>query len=465
MTESVREAAAAPEEPSVAVLARATLGMTALTALSRATGFARVLVVAAVLGPTFLGNTYQSANTVPNLLFELLAAGALQAVLIPTLVEVLDTAGRDEVSRVAGSVLGLAATVLGVVAGLGMIASPWIMRGLVSGVADPAVRDAQVRLGTVFLLFFLPQVAFYAAGMVGTAVLNAQERFALPAFAPVVNNVVVIGAYAGFWALRGGAAPSLELRAIEIAVLAGGTTLGVMAFTLVPVVAAVRSGVSLRPRLDLRHAAVRRIGRQGVWAAVYVGSTQVLLAAALVLANRVEGGVVTYHVAYTFFLLPHALISVPIATALFPRLSRRARDGRGFGATLGAGARATGVLTVVAAVAVVVLARPLAGLALFGRAGAHAGEVARVLTGFAPAIVGYGLFVLLTRAFYATGDARTPAIVNALVAAAGSAAMAVGFARGAIPALAWSFSGAQLAGAGALALLLWRSRAGKPDAS
>ncbi|HEX2040747.1 MAG TPA: lipid II flippase MurJ, partial [Acidimicrobiales bacterium] len=298
--------------------------MTVLTAVSRATGFLRILVVAAVLGTTFLGNVYQSANTVPNLLFELVAAGALQAVLVPTVVGLLDAGDRRQAEHVAGAVLGLAAAALAALAVVGALAAPWIMRALVVAVDDPSVREAQVRLGTFFLWFFLPQVVLYALGMVSTAVLHAHGRFAVPAAAPIVNNAVVIGTYVLFAALRAGEPPDLDLAWEEKVVLAGGTTLGVAAFCVVPWLATRSLGFSLVPRFDPHHPAVRRIGRLAGWAAVSLAMVQVLLGTALVLGNGVEGGVVAFQVGLTFFLLPYALVAVPLATAAFPGLSRLA---------------------------------------------------------------------------------------------------------------------------------------------
>ena len=112
--DAVPESSAAPDASVMvqSLFARATAAMTVLTAVSRLTGFVRIVVVAAVLGTTFLGNTYESANTVPNLLFELIAAGVLQAVLIPTLVSLLDRGDRTEAEHVAGSVLGLSCLIL-----------------------------------------------------------------------------------------------------------------------------------------------------------------------------------------------------------------------------------------------------------------------------------------------------------------------------------------------------------------
>ncbi|MDP8986791.1 MAG: murein biosynthesis integral membrane protein MurJ [Actinomycetota bacterium] len=434
-------------------LARTTAAMTVITLVSRLTGLVRVLVVAAVLGTTFLGNTYQSANTVPNLLFELFAAGALQAVMIPSMVELFDRGDDAEASRVAGSLLGLALASLAVVAALGMLAAPWLMRLLVVGVESPEVRAAQVRLGTVLLWFFLPQLVLYAAGMVATGVLNARGRFTAPVAAPVANNVVVIASYGLFWFLRGGAPPDLDLTSAQVAVLGLGTTLGVLALSALPVLAVVRSGFPLRPRLDHRHAEVRRIVRRSGWAALFLASTQMLLGVVLVLANGVEGGVVAYQVAYTIFLLPHALFALPVLTALFPALARRASAGDepGYADAVAAGIRAIAFLVLPATAALAALAHPLTRVLLFGEsAGSGRAVVAGAVIAFAPGLLGYGAFLFLTRALYAVGDTRTPSLVHVGVVAGAALAMAVVSAfAGAdrVPGLAAAHSVAYLVGA------------------
>ncbi|HEV2767914.1 MAG TPA: murein biosynthesis integral membrane protein MurJ [Acidimicrobiales bacterium] len=438
-------------------LARTTAAMTVLTLVSRVTGLVRVLVVAAVLGTTFLGNTYQSANTVPNLLFELFAAGALQAVMIPAMVELFDRGDEAEASRVAGSLLGLALAGLAVVAAVGMLAAPWVMRVLVAGVESPEVRAAQIRLGTILLWFFLPQLVLYAAGMVATGVLNARGRFTAPVAAPVANNIVVIASYGVFWLLRGGAAPGLDLTPAQIGVLGLGTTLGVLALSALPVLAVVRSGFPLRPRLDHRHPEVRRIVRRSGWAAVFLGSTQMLLGVVLVLANGVEGGVVAYQVAYTIFLLPHALFALPVLTTLFPALARRASAGDhpGFANAVAAGVRAIAYFVLPAAAALAALSSPLTRVLLFGEsAGDGAVVVAEAVVAFAPGLLGYGAFLFLTRALYAVGDTRTPSLVHVGVVVGAALAMAgISAIAGAdrVPGLAAAHSLAYLVGAVVLA--------------
>ena len=404
--------------------ARDTGTVAALTLVARITGFVRVLVVAAVLGTTFLGNTYQTANTVPNIVFELVAAGVLSAVLLPTLVRLLDGPDPAEAEHVARSVLGLAAAALALLAVVGIVLAPQVMRALLSGVPAGPARDDQVRVGSLLLRCFLPQLVLYAAGMVATGVLHAKGRFALPAFAPAVNNVVVTSTYVAFWLLVRDADRGLDLTTVEQLVLGLGTTAGVVAFCAVPVVAVVRSGTSLRPRFDHHHPEVRRLGRMGGWAAAQLGSAQLLLVVVLVVANAVEGAVVAYQLAFTVFLLPHAIVALPVATALYPALARSAADGGGgFAATRGAGLRAVLLLSAPAAAALLALGRPLAELVSLGAAAGGAGQIAGAIAGFGPGLVGYGALAFLTRASYAAGDTRTPALVHLGVLLVGAAAM------------------------------------------
>lgn len=443
-------------------LGRSAATISALTFLSRLTGFARMLVVAAVLGTTFLGNTYQMANSIPNLVFELFAAGALQAVLVPALVTALARHGRADADRLAGALLGTLGALLVVLVAAGAALSPVIARLLFAGVADPEVRAQQVQLGTVFLLIFLPQVIWYAVGTVATALLHAERRFTVPAVAPVLNNVVVIGAYLGFRALREGRPPSLELSGAEIAVLAGGTTLGVVVFCSAPLVAVRRLGYRLRPRFAPRDPALRLLARTGAWAAAFLGLSQVLLVAVLVLGNSVEGGVVAYQLGYTFFLLPHALVAVPLYTAAFPGMAQAAAAGEQerFAALTRRAARATCLIGLLAAAVYVALAEQIARVALFGEAAGGVAMTAGVIAWLAPGLVPYGLFLLLARAAYAQGDARLPTLVQLVATGAGLAAMVLAAAtlgpEHRVAGLAAAYSGAQVLAAVALAVCLRR---------
>jgi putative peptidoglycan lipid II flippase len=269
-----------------------------------------------------------------------------------------------------------------------------------------------------------------------------------------VNNVVVCTAYGLFWWMRRGEEPGLDLTAGEIAVLAGGTTLGVIAFCALPIVGARRSGFRFRPNLDRTDPALRLLARQGAWAALYLAMTQVFLGAVLVFANRSEGGVIAYQVGFTFFLLPHLLFALPVLTTLFPAAARHVHAGRWVDvrATVRRGTTAIALFVLPSAVALGVLAEPLARVASFGNVGPGGTElIADVVRGFAPGLVGYALFYFLTRMLYAMGDTRTPATVHAAVVALGVAAMAVAAATldgdRLVAALAWAHSGTYLVGA------------------
>src|SRR6266508_3546596 len=268
-------------------LARATATITAWNLVSRLTGFARVIAMGAALGATALGDTYQSANLVSNILFELLAGGMLSSVLVPTFVGLID---RD---RRADGLLGKTLAGLSLLVLAGMLASTWVMRLLTAGVDDGRVHDQQVRLGAFLLWFFLPQILLYAAGAVATALLNADRRFTAAAIAPVFNNAVVITTMVAFRAMRHGST-GFDLAGSEKVVLALGTSAGVLVMTVVPLLAVWRGGIALVPRWRTG-AALRPLARKGLWAAGHLGLNQLLVAGAIVLAARVHGGVIAYH--------------------------------------------------------------------------------------------------------------------------------------------------------------------------
>ena len=408
--------------PEERALSRATGAMAVVTAVSRGTGFLRTVVVTNVLGVTFIANTYQTANTVPNVVFELLAAGALQAVLVPALVSTVDRGDDRDTGHVAGAVIGLTGLVLGVLAVIGMVLARPIMGVFLSDLNDTAVRAKAIDLGAVMLWFFLPQMVLYAANVVATALLNSTDRFVIPAVAPVLNNVVVIGAYLWFGALLSGATPSLDLTTLELWVLAGGTTAGVVAFCALPVAAAARR-YPLRPNLDWRHPVVRRLAGDGMWAALFLSATQILLVVMLQAANRREGAVAVYQLAWTLFLLPHSVGSVPVMTTRFPSMSRDAAAGawERFSETLSGGVRSIAALTIPVTGLLIALAEPVVRLVVHGAPARRAPEIALAVVGFAPGIIGFGLLLLFTRACYAMGDMRTPTYVNASAVALGCA--------------------------------------------
>lgn len=425
-----------------------------------------MVTVAAAMGTTFLANTYQTANTAPNLVFELVAAGVLTSVFVPTFVGYLSGERRADAWAAANAMGSVAIVGLLGLAAVLMLSAPLIMRLLTLGVADPALRAREVEVGSDLLRLFAPQVIFYGAGMIMTAALHAHRRFALAAAAPIFNNVVVIGVYVAYALMRGSRPPSIgETGDAEILLLGAGTTAGVVAMTLVLWPAVARLGWRARFVLDWSHEAVRKGARLGAWALGYAGGYQAGLLVVLYLANRIEGGVAAYQWAYTFFYVPHALFSIPIFSVLFTAMAEHAvaRDEGALMQRLVGGMRMLAFVLLPVAAGLLALGPALAQTTLrFGvMTGAGADLVARVLVCFAAGLFPYSVFLVLTRACYAIGETRLPTLVNAGAVVVSSVAGAVLFhalPRGwEIPGLAIGHSIGFSIGALALALL-WNAR-------
>lgn len=406
---------------------RAALGMGAIAALSRLVGFGRVLVVAAVLGTTYLGNAFQAANSVSNVLFELLAAGALSAVLVPAFVDLLDAGDDEGAEAVAGGVLGAAVVVLGVVSVAGVVGAPVLARALTLGVPEP-VAGEQRELVTQLLRFFVPQVIFYAAGTIATAVLYAKRRFAITAAAPIGNTVVMVASLVAFRATVG-PNPTFDLTAGERWLLVAAGTGGVIAFVGSLLLACAASGFRLRPRWPGRDPRVRAVLRHSGWGVVLHTGAGLLLGGALMAGGAVEGGVVAYQVAWVFFLAPYAVLAQPIHTAILPELVAEAReqDLDRFRASVRWSLERMALLVLPVSAALVALALPAMRVVSFGEVSADGpGLLAAALAALGVGLLPYGAFLLLARSCYALGDSRTPGVVAVATACAGVGVMVVG---------------------------------------
>ena len=399
--------------------------MGAVTAVSRLVGFLRVLVVAGVLGTTFLGNAFQSANSLSNILFELLAAGALSAVLVPTFVSLIDADDQEGAEEVAGGVLFVALCGLGVVTVVGVLAAPQLARLLTLGVPAAVAAD-QRDLVTYLLRFFLPQVLLYAAGTIATAALYAKRRFAITAAAPIGNTVVMVGALVAFRAVAG-PDPGLDLDATERALLAVAGTGGVVAFVGILLVACRSAGFRLRPRHPRGDPRVGSALRHSAWGAVLHTGAGALLGAAVVAGSGVEGAVVAYQVAWVFFLAPYGILAQPIHTAILPELVREAADPARFAGSVRWAVERISLLVLPVSAGMAALAGPGMRLVAFGETSAEGADLlAAALVSLAAGLLPYSVFLLLARVSYALGDSRTPGLVSLGAAAAGMAVMALG---------------------------------------
>ena len=385
----------------------AAAGIALVTVAARVVGFGRTAVLSRTLGTSCVGDVYSAANAVPNVVFEVVAGGALAALVVPVLAGAVRDGDRATASATASALLTWTVVLLVPVALLGALAAPWLVRALLSD--DPTCAGA-VQTGSRMLVVFMPQVVLYGVGIVLAGVLQAHRRFLGPALAPLLSSLVVITAYL-LYASSGRVEDLSALARGQELVLSLGTTAGVGVLSLGLVVPLRRCGLALSPSLRFPPgvaATVRRLAAGGVAA---LAAQQVALVVALRLAGTDDdsGAVVVFLVATALFLLPWAVLAVPVATSVFPTLAGapeqdyRRELSRALRAVLLAMAGAAAVLVVVAA--------PVARLLVDGVPGAdRTGSLAGAVVAFAPGLVGYGLLALLSRARYALGDGRGPAV-------------------------------------------------------
>ncbi|MGH3018626.1 MAG: murein biosynthesis integral membrane protein MurJ [Gaiellaceae bacterium] len=453
------------------VVAGNSLTVAAWTTISRVTGLGRVVAIAAVLGPTYLGNTYQATNLVPNLVFELLAGSLLAGLIVPPLLRHLADDDLERAARVAGGFLGVTVCILAAAGAALALGAPLLLDLIAVGVDDPATAAAQEDAGWLLLALLAPQVVLYGVAGVGAAVQNSRGRFALAAGAPSIENVGIV-AMLVIYALEFGTDSSLETVGTGQLLLLGlGTTLAVALHAGAQWVGAARAGIVLVPRTGWPDAEVREIARRGVASLGYSGLNAVRIFAAVVVANRVAGGVVAFGIALNLFYLPVAIGARPFATALLPRLSRLFNAGAfgHFRAELAGGFALVLFVTVPAAVFLALLSGLVGDAVFFGEdQSAGATLVAAALIGLAPGIVGEASFVLSTQASYATHDTRGPfhamAVRTVLSIAGVVAAFAFDAPAAVLACLGASFSLGNLVGAWRLRRQLG-SRVGRTRAS
>ncbi|HEX9695951.1 MAG TPA: murein biosynthesis integral membrane protein MurJ [Actinomycetota bacterium] len=405
---------------ATASLARSTAVMSVGTAASRITGFVRLAVMAWAIGgaESKLPDTYNLANSLPNIVYQLVLGEILATVFVPVFVEYIKTRARDEAWKLASTILNAAFVIAAAFAIVTVLAAPWIIKIYTFRVPDAAVRAEMEATGAFFLRIFMPQMIFYATGAVLTGLLNAHRKFAAPMFAPVLNNLIVIATFIVFRVMHGGGVPGLAtLTGAEKWVLAGGTTLGVVVFTTVlwPFVRSLPG--TYQPRAwEWRHPAVRHVGTLAKYSFGYVIVNQIGLWVVYMLANRTEGGISAFQAAFILYQLPYGIFAVSVMTALVPSLSEHhvAGDLVRFRQDLSLGLRTTAFIVLPAAAGFVALGEPIIRLLLqhgvFSAASTRLYADTFVL--MAVGLYAYAAFQQIMRAFYARQDTKTPWIVN-----------------------------------------------------
>lgn len=393
---------------------RGLLGATALitiiTIVSRVLGFGRWLAQEAAIGHGVISGAYNAANTLPNIVFEAVAGGAIAGAVIPLLAGPVAQRDTETTNRIASGILGwtMAALVpMGVL--LAVLAHP--LAAMLTSDPGPE-RTLVARLIVVFAV----QLPLYGLSVVVYGVLQAHHRFFWPAFAPIVSTLATFVVYAGYAAASKGSDDPAALSGAAFGWLAWGTTGAVAALSLPGLVPLWRAGVRLRPTLRLSPDVARRargLAFAGVGALVaQQGATLVMLWWARRAGDAGANTVLQYTQA--LWMLPYAVLAVPIATSSFPRLAAHASvgDTGAFARLSSSTTRAVVAGTAVGAAALAGAAPAVAGLfALVGGSrSAGSDESLRTmipaLAAIAPGIVGLAVTFHVSRALYAVGRAR-----------------------------------------------------------
>ncbi len=391
-------------------LAGAALLIGVITILARLAGFGRIVVFSQTVGTSCLSQAYYTANQVPNIVFEIVAGGALASMVVPVLAGPIERGDREHVRRTASALLTWMAVGLIPLTALGMLLAHPIMNALVQKNLDGCSRAGVVGVGTDLLVVFAPQIMLYGFAVVLYGVLQAHRRFTAPAVAPLVSSLLVIGVYLAYVPLGRGRENDLAglPKSAEL-MLSLGTTAGVVVLVVTAGVAAVRLRLRIRPTLRFPADTAARVRRLALAGLATVGAQQLSAVAVVSLSGRgTRGALADYQYAWAIFLLPWAVLAVPIATSAFPTLSARMSGGEteAFDRITAATTRAVILVSCAGAAVLAAIAVPAAR---FLDHDAVPAVLSRAVLFFAPGLIGYGLVAHLGRVLFACHRGRASA--------------------------------------------------------
>lgn len=393
-------------DSGVRSVARSSAIMAAGTLVSRMLGLVRSILLAAALGKTAeVFNIFDVANKLPNMIYILLAGGVINAVLVPQITRALKhpDGGKAYTDRL----LTLALSILAVVTVVLMIASPLLYR-----LFDLQAGGDRWKLGTLFALFCLPQLFFYGIYTLFGEVLNARSNFGPLMWSPALANIIQIGGLSWFIAITSQhdvARPGGWTMPLVV-LLAGSTTLGIVAQALVLIIPMRRVGYRFSPNFTFRGVGLGSASRVAGWAfaAVVVQQTAMFVTTNVLMvhAHGVSGsGAQSY--AFMLFMLPHSLVTLSLITALYTRMSKSAGAGRTAAVVddTRTALRLSGLASVAVMIGCLVLVPPLVAT-LFGPHDAFA--ISSPTIAMMLGIVPFTVCVIEQRVFYAYEDAKTP---------------------------------------------------------
>ena len=383
------------------------LSMAGGTATSRLTGLFRVLVLAWVLGFTPLADAFNLANTIPNMLFDLVIGGVLSATFIPVVVERIALDGERRAWRSISTVVTASVIVLLVASVAAWLAAPWIIEGFTflqhtSGTKQTHDLLAQRRVATQFLRWFVPQIFFYGVIGIATALLNVRRVFAIGSWAPVANNIICIAVLIWFHLVDPTPSVTSVGDAHNLMWLGLGTTAGVAVQFVVMWPALATSDLGrLRFRFDVHDPALRTMGRLGWWTLLVVIANQASLYVLLIFAFGTGGNgpVSAYTYGWSFMQMPYAIAVVSVLGVLTPQLAEFATraDFQSLSERLSFGLRQSLVIIIPCTVAMIILAQPLVGILLNHLDASTRLPAGTVLAILAAGLPGFTIFQLCIR--------------------------------------------------------------------
>jgi putative peptidoglycan lipid II flippase len=381
---------------------------------SRILGLVRASMVLAVVGAGVTGDAWDVANTLPNIVYLLLAGGVINAVLVPQITRAASHAdgGREYVDRL----LTVSITALAVITVVFALGAGLLVR--LYGASNWAADTRSLSIAFAFIC--MPQIFFYGLYTLLGNVLNARNHFVAYMWAPVLANVVAISGMAFFLVAYPQQSEPVSWTSPMVWVLAGSLTAGIVAQALILIVPLWRSGFRYTPRWGFRGVGLRTASTVALWAfaALAVSSLGFIITSKVTTyagqAGSLVGldvpGKISYSNAFLIFMLPHSLVTVSLVTALFTRMSKAAGAGRldEVRADVDRGMRLTAVATVPATVGAFVLGFAATATLFFGVSTAESRGIATVMMAMMVGLVPFGILFLLQRTFYAFEDAKTP---------------------------------------------------------
>jgi len=408
-----------PSRPAGAGIGRAAATIAALTVLARLLGLVRTVVFAKTVGATCLGTAYITANTVPNIIYDVVLGGALTSIMVPVLARPAVTSATDPAAgaevRQTSSALLTWTTIILVPVSVAVAVASGPLASLLNPVnsQDHCAQAPLVSVTGHMLAVFAPQILLYGLAVVLYGILQAHRRFAGPALAPVISSLVVIGAYLAFVPLGGGATDNLAaLPESAKLVLSVGTTAGVAALALTALPSAWRLRIRVRPTLRFPAGVASRARGLAVFGIAALLAQDLSQLVVIVLANGrgTSAAIVLYQYGWQAFEAAYAVLAVSIAVSAFPTLS--VREGAEFDQTAAGSVRAVLLMSFLGTAIVLALAVPAAHF--LATSDSQVPQLAAGLALFAPGLAGYGLVASLSRVLLAVG--RTRAAAMAVVA-------------------------------------------------